>query len=163
MRIGHNLGIVWDFISWGSSCLLPQGSLSISCITAPFPSLPQCASCPDWNLTCHPAILHPPLEAAPSSLWNREPISPALSNLEHPNSLQILSLAVEPSNSSSPFQIIVHFRQWSLDTSSLSPRLGVSTTFSVFSNLLVSGVWFGTKSTSSWAITLNLERFWKLP
>lgn len=67
MRLKHNLGIVWGLRFPGSLLLLASGfpdswlcpgpaQESCPCCSCITPGLSQCASCPDWNLTCQPAL-----------------------------------------------------------------------------------------------------------
>lgn len=172
MRIRHNLGIVCGLRlprillplapgfpeSW-----LPQSRHvcpvpALCGITVPFPWVfPSVPSCPAWNLTCWPALLGIflwRLHSAPGGTDNPYPLP--CPDSEHPDSLLIPFLTVDPWDSSCPFHVTVHFRQWRLHTSS-SP-LGASTTFSVFSNLLVTRLWFGMDSTGPWLTTPRLGR-----
>ncbi|XP_065756213.1 melanoma-associated antigen B1-like [Phocoena phocoena] len=75
-------------------------------------SHPYVPSCPDWKLTCWPALLcifRWRLHSAPGG--TDSPYALATPESEHPDSPQIPFVTVDPWDSSCPFHVSVHFRQ----------------------------------------------------
>ena len=152
MRMKLNLGGVWGLVSlefshpsrqssWRADRLGPSTGVRsrLFPVTAPFPGSSPASpvpSSPDWNLTCRPAVLC-------ILLWMLRSARRGRGHSDAPRCLtqSIPTLQVPhpgPRGRSCPFPVRGHFRQGGSDTSS-SP-LAAPTTFSVFSNLLVTRI-----------------------